>query len=96
MGDAAAAAEDETSGGGIRLAEDEAGVEEVGVPFVALGGVTTLPEGGASVVGGMCICRSGFAAAGTRSSCLACLPASQLEELNRKTPEGIPQCLACL
>jgi len=64
LGDAAAAAEaeaeDETRGGGIRLAEAEAGVEEVGVPFVALGGVTRAPEGGVPVVGGMCICRVGL------------------------------------
>ena len=60
---AAEEAEDETRGGGIRLAEAEAGVEEVGVPFVALGGVTRAPEGGVPVVGGMCICRGGVAAA---------------------------------
>lgn len=62
MGDAAAAAEEEaegeTRGGGIMLAEAAAGVEEVGVPFVALGGVTRTLEGGVPVVG-MCICKGG-------------------------------------
>lgn len=60
------------------LAEAEAGVEDVGVPFVALGSVTSAPEGSVSVVGGICICRGGVCCC----SCalvgdeieLACLP----------------------
>ena len=62
----------------LLLVEAGAGVEEVGVPFGALGGVMSAPEGGVSVVGGICICRGGVCLLQLRVAWdeieLACLP----------------------